>query len=259
MTTDLRSIGMDYPSWRDAMEAAIASDNLSVIGEVRGGQLVRFEDSSGARLHILGVEPFSTYAGFAGSPTVTAHVSSVDDVLALVEIVEDDPSSDNFDKVIEVATCLLSQGPMIVDAGTQTFEHVALSALATDFTLDASIEEYEKRTGATPTTLDFEGAKAIVGDQVGKTSPSATVKLAGVINNSRKHVNELTGKKFWVLNLALPTPMDVLVPGGDEAPQPGMVVSGTFSLTGEIIPPQGCGGGCGDGGCGCGDGGCGGH
>ena len=42
------------------MEAAIASDNLSVIGEVRGGQLVRFEDSSGARLHILGVEPFST-------------------------------------------------------------------------------------------------------------------------------------------------------------------------------------------------------
>lgn len=159
------------------MEAAIASDNLSVIGEVRGGQLVRFEDSSGARLHILGVEPFSTYAGFAGSPTVTAHVSSVDDVLALVEIVEDDPSSDNFDKVIEVATCLLSQGPMIVDAGTQTFEHVALSALATDFTLDASIEEYEKRTGATPTTLDFEGAKAIVGDQVGKASPLSLIHI----------------------------------------------------------------------------------
>ncbi|MDO5029223.1 MAG: hypothetical protein Q4E11_01395 [Corynebacterium sp.] len=259
MTTDLRSIGMDYSNWREAMEAAIASDNLSVLGEVRGGQLVRFEDPSGARLHMLGVEPFSTYAGFAGDPTVTAHVSSVDDVLALVEIVGDDPSSEDFDKVIEIACCVLAQGPMIVDAGTQTFEHVALSALATDYAFDESAEEYEKRTGEKPNKLNFVGAKPLIGKQAGATSPSAAVELAGVINNSRKHVNELTGKKFWVLNLALPTPMDVLVPGGDVAPQPGMVVSGKFLLTGEIIAPQGCGGGCGDGGCGCGDGGCGGH
>lgn len=261
MTTDLRSIGLDFPQWQDAIEAAIATNHLSVIGEVRGGQLVRFEDPSGARLHILGVEPYSTYAGFAGEPTVTAHVSSLDDVLALVEIIGDDPSQDTFDQVIENACCVLAQGPLIVDEGTQTFEHVALSALATDFAIDESEQAYSERTGSDekPAKQDFVGARAVVGDLAGKAAPSAIVELAGVVNNSRKRVNELTGQKFWALNLALPTPMEVLVPGGDIAPQPGMVVSGIFLLTGDIIAPQGCGGGCGDGGCGCGDGGCGGH
>ena len=49
MTSDLKSIGLDYPRWQDAIEAAINTEHLSVIGEVRGGQLVRFEDPSGAR------------------------------------------------------------------------------------------------------------------------------------------------------------------------------------------------------------------
>lgn len=254
MTTDLASIGLDYPRWQDAISAAIGTEHLSVIGEVRGGQLVRFEDPSGARLHILGVEPFSTFAGYAGETTVTAHVSSVDDVLALVEVVGDDPSADNFDQVIATACCALSQGPLLVDEGTQSFESVALSALATDFHLDPDEAAYSQRTGEAPKMQEFIGAEAVVGSLVGSQAPSAEVELAGVINSSLKRVNELTGQKFWVLNLALPIPMQVLVPGGEIAPQPGMVLSGKFVLTGDIIAPLGCGGsgGCGTGGCGCG-------
>lgn len=260
MTTDLKSIGLGFDSFQDAIQAAIATEHLSVIGEVRGGQLVRYEDPSGARLHILGVEPFSTFPGFNGTTTVTAHVSSIDDVLALIEIVGDDPSQDTFDKVIHTASCALAQGPLLVDEGTQTFEHVSLSALATEYAIDETAEQYTERTGQKPELQNFVGADAVVGESNGNTAPSATVELAGIVNSSIKKVNELTGQKYWMAHLALPVPMDVLVPGntGEEPPQPGMVISGSFVLTGDVIAPSGCGDSCG-GGCSCGSGGCGGH
>lgn len=260
MTTDLQSIGLGFNSFQDAIQAAIATEHLSVIGEVRGGQLVRFEDPSGARLHILGVEPFSTFPGFNGTTTVTAHVSSIDDVLALIEIVGDDPSQDTFDKVIHTASCALAQGPLLVDEGTQTFEHVSLSALASSFTIDADAAAFAERTGKTANIQNFVGADAVVGNATGSKSPSAEIELAGVVNSSVKKINELTGQKYWMVHLALPVPMDVLVPGmpDQEPPQPGMVVSGSFVLTGDVIAPSGCGDSCG-GSCSCGSGGCGGH
>ena len=259
MTTDLRSIGLDYPQWQEAIQAAIGTEHLSVIGEVRGGQLVRFEDPSGARLHILGVEPYSTFAGYAGRSTVTAHVSSLDDVLALVEIVEDNPLADNYDEVIATATCALAQGPLLVDEGTQTFEHVSLSALATETALYKDAEAYTKVIGAEPKIQEFTGAEAVVGAKAGTAAPSAEAHLAGVITSATKKVNELTQQSYWELSLDLPFAMDVLVSDADMQPEVGNVIAGTFLLTGDILAPSGCGGGCGDGGCGCGDGGCGGH
>ena len=260
MTSDLKSIGLDYPRWQDAIEAAIATDHLSVIGEVRGGQLVRFEDPSGARLHILGVEPFSTFAGFAGLTQVTAHVSALDDVLALIEIVGDDPSRPDFDEVVATATCHLAQSPLLVDEGTQTFEHVNLAALAVDAAVDEDAAAFEARTGEQAGNVRFTGAEAVTGAAAGSTSPDASATLSGVVNSASKRTNRLTGQDFWLVHLDVPVPLDVVIPADvDAAPQPGTVVSGTFLLAGEVIAPQGCGDSCGDGGCGCGSGGCGGH
>lgn len=263
MTSDLKSIGMDHPRWQDAIEAAIATEHLSVIGEVRGGQLVRFEDPSGARLHVLGVEPFSTFAGFAGLTQVTAHVSSLDDVLALIEIVADDPSAPDFDEVVATATCNLAQGPLLVDEGTQTFEHVNLAALGVEVSIDPDAAAYEERVGRAPGEAVFTGAEAVTGASAGVRAPDASALLSGVVVTAAARTNRTTGQEFHLLHLDLPVPMDVLVPAGTAAaPAVGSVVSGTFLLAGEIIAPGGCGDSCGDGGgCGCGSdgGGCGGH
>ncbi len=249
MTQDLRSIGLDYPKWQDAIEAAFGSGNLSVIGEPRGGQLVRFEDPSGARLHILTVEPFPTFAGFAGSTHVTAHVSGLDDVLALVEIVGDDPSSDTFDQVLGTAVCALAQGPLIVDEGTQTFEHVNLAALA----VDVAVSNGEGKKSH----CSFTGAEAITANS-GSQQPSASARLGGEVERAERRVNALTGQEFWVVVLDLPFSMEVLLPVS-AAPElhTGDFLEGTFLLVGDILAPQGCGtgggcGGCGGGGCGCG-------
>lgn len=257
MTSDLKSIGLDYPRWQDAIEAAIATEHLSVIGEIRGGQLVRFEDPSGARLHILGVEPFSTFSGFSGLTQVTAHVSALDDVLALVEVVDDDPSSPSFDEVTHTATCNLAQSPLLVDEGTQTFEHVNLAALAVDVTVDADAAAYADRTGAKPGECRFTGAEAVVGGSAGTRAPDASAFISGVVNAAVRRTNRTTGQEFWFVHVDAPVPMDLCLPGDlDPAPAVGAVVSGDFVMVGDVIAPSGCGDSCGDGGCGCGSGGC---
>lgn len=46
MSTDLKSIGLGFDRWQDAVEAAIATNELVVAGEIRGGQLIQFADAS---------------------------------------------------------------------------------------------------------------------------------------------------------------------------------------------------------------------
>ena len=261
MTSDLKSIGLDYPRWQDAIEAAIATEHLSVIGEVRGGQLVRFEDPSGARLHILGVEPFSSFAGFGGLTQVTAHVSALDDVLALVEIVDDDPSSETFDTVTATATCNLAQAPLLVDEGTQTFEHVNLAGLAMEVAVDDDADAYHARTGDKAGECRFTGAAPIVGGSAGSKAPNASAFISGVVNAAVKRTNRTTGQEFWFVHVAAPVPMDLCLPADvSPAPEVGKVVGGMFLMVGDVIAPSGCGDSCGDGGCGCGSGGsCGTH
>ena len=49
------ALGMKFDKWQDAVEAAISTNKLSVTGEVRGGQLIQYADSSGAQINILAV------------------------------------------------------------------------------------------------------------------------------------------------------------------------------------------------------------
>ena len=161
---------------------------------------------------------------------------------------------------VATATCHLAQSPLLVDEGTQTFEHVNLAALGIDATVDVDAAAYETRTGEKPGGVRFTGAEAVTGAAAGTKAPDASATLSGVVNAAVKRVNRLTGQEFWVLHLDVPLPLDVLV-SADVFPEPqiGTVVSGDFLLVGEVIAPQGCGDSCGDGGCGCGSGGCGGH
>ncbi|MBV7295285.1 hypothetical protein KRX51_05040 [Corynebacterium sp. TAE3-ERU12] len=254
MSTDLQSIGFGTSDWRETIEAAIATYRLSVIGEVRDGQLVRYDDPSGAQLYILGVEPFSTYTGFASSSTITGHVSPVDDVLSVVDITDDVPSSPNFEKTVCSLTAHIAQGPMIVEAGTQSFEQVALTGLALDITTDASADAYAERTGNRPGTFNPVGAAPVL--RAGGGVPNACAVISATVSSVDRRANALTGENFYHATItAGPVPMDFCV-STDDVPtlEPGMVVSGTVQMVGEIIPPAGCGDGCGcgSGGCGCG-------
>ncbi|WP_448850935.1 hypothetical protein [Corynebacterium sp. 335C] len=255
MNSDLQSIGLGFDTWQDAIEAAIGSDDLSVFGEVRGGQLVRFEDPSGAQLLILGVEPFSTYAGFAGQSRLTGHVSPVNDVLALIDVVDDVPTSPTYEKPLTSLTCNLAQGPMIVDEPTLSFETVSLTALALSVRVFETAEDYEERMGRRPGRFYSTGAAPILHPGESSGQPDASAELSGVVRSSERRVNSLTGDEFWVVHLNAPVPMDVTLPGDVEPePAPGTVVSGDFMMVGEVMAPAGCGGdggGCGSGSCGC--------
>ena len=237
MNNDLKSIGMDFPRWQDAIEAAIASEKLAVTGEVRGGQLIQFADPSGAQINILAVDPFATYAGFASSTAANAHVNMVNDVLAFAEIVDDSGTP------LGSVTCNLAQGPLLVDEPTMQWEQLAITALAVD------INTYESQGAMIVSTGD--------GSQV----PDASAALTARVTSAHYRTNELTGQRFIHATVDGPFPFDVCLPDAPKLPENGTILAGTVMLTGSILPPAGCGDSCGDSssGCGCGSGGCGNH
>lgn len=247
MTRDLLSIGMNFPRWQDAVEAAIASEKLQVIGEVRGGQLIEFTDPSGAQMFILAAEPFTTFAGFNSSTVHDAHVSMINDVLALCDLVNDEGFH-----VASVAANL-AQGPLLVDEPTQQWQHLKLSAISIDSQVFDNAAQAEA-AGLTVGTLVSHGER-IVNSGAAQT-PDASATLAVEIHDATVLTNELTGTKFIRTRVNAPVALDLCLPLTDAIPADGAVVAGTFLLAAEIKPPAGCGG---DGGCGCGSGGCGGH
>lgn len=244
MTRDLLSIGMNYERWQDAVEAAIASERLEVIGEVRGGQLIQYTDNSGARMFILAAEPFTTFSGFDAVSVHDAHVSMINDVLALCDLVNDEGYH------IATVAANLAQGPLLVDEPTQQWQRLKLSAIAVDATVHASLAE----AGVTEPAITSQGAEVV--NSGAATAPDAAATLAVEISGATERTNQLTGEKFIHAVTVAPFAMDICLPYTEQVPADGSAVTGTFLLTSEIKPPAGCGG---DGGCGCGSGGCGGH
>lgn len=240
---------MNFPRWQDCVEAAIASDKLAVIGEVRGGQLIEYTDGSGAQIFILAAEPFTTFSGFDSTSVHDAHVSMINDVLALCDLVNDEGYH------IATVAAHLAQGPLLVDEPTQQWQHLKLSAIAVDTQLYPSSAE-ATAAGHNPHVLVSHGAELV---ESGKAqAPDASATLSVEIFDATVRTNELTGTKFIHAVAKDPFLIDICLPFEGTIPQDGSVVSGTFLLTSEIKPPAGCGGdgGCGSGGCG---GGCGGH
>lgn len=239
---DLSSIGLDFRQWQDAVEAAIASGRLQVTGEVRGGQLIQYSDASGAQLNILAVEPFATFAGFAADTRTFAHVTMLNDVVALADIV--DPHGNTIVSV----TVNLAQGPLLVDDPTLTWQELSVAALGLDVERFASIDDFHAaRLGETLGTVTSPSADAIGA----AASPDALAHFSARVLEAEYRTSELTGQRFVHVSVDGAFPFEVCLPDG-ELPERNSVIAGTAVLAGSIPAPAGGGcGGCGDS-CGCG-------
>lgn len=248
MSTDLKSIGLGFDRWQDAVEAAIATNQLVVTGETRGGQLIQYTDASGAQINILAVEPFATFAGFESITQTFAHISMVNDVLAFCEIV--DPNG----TVLTSITCNLSQGPLLVDEPTQSWQQVGVTALALDVQTYESPEAYESATGEILGLLVSEGAQLVAAGS-GAAVPDASATFSARVLEAEYRNNQLTGQRFIHATVDGAFPFDVCLVDAPELPQKNSVIAGTAMLTASVLSPI-SGGGCGGCGSGCG---CGGH
>ncbi|MDO5075710.1 hypothetical protein [Corynebacterium sp.] len=244
MTHDLPAIGMEYPRWQDAVEAAIATGKLEVIGEVRGGQLIQYADASGARVNILAVSPYATWTGFESTTNATAHISMINDVLALCDILAED------DSVVTSLTCNLAQGPLLVEEPTQQFERLALTALGLEVATFADAAEFHAAHGRDPEPMIVSQGALLIASGSGAQSPDASAALTGTVHSAEYRTNELTGQRFIHVRLAAPHWVDLCLADG-TLPAPGSIVAGTVVLTGSILPPVGCGDSCGSCGGGC--------
>ncbi|PLA28667.1 hypothetical protein CYJ45_02670 [Corynebacterium coyleae] len=244
MSNDLAAIGLNFDKWQDAVEAAIATDRLAVTGEVRGGQLIQYADPSGAQLNILAVEPFATFAGFDSVTRTYAHVTPINDVVALADVV--DPRGN----AMASLTVNLAQGPLLVDEPTLQWQELSVTALALTTECYTSTDAYlALHPGAVVGTVTSPGAEAVASGAA--ATPDARAEFSGRVLDAEYRTSELTGQRFIHASVDAAFPFDVCLPDGD-LPSRDSVIAGTAVMAGSIPTPTGGGcGGCG-GSCGCG-------
>lgn len=247
MSTDLKSLGLGFDRWQDAVEAAIATNQLSVIGEIRGGQLVQYSDDSGALINILAVEPFATFAGFESVTQTFGNVTMVNDVLAYCEVL--DPHG----KVMTAVTMNLAQGPLLAELDTLEWQQLGISALVVDHHTYETVEEYVRATGTPLGLLVSEGAQ-IVASGSGASTPDAAAEFSARVLDAEYRHNQLTGQRFIHATVDGAFPFDVCLPDAPTLPAKDSVIAGTAVMSAMVLSPigGGCGGGCGSGSCGCG-------
>lgn len=245
MSTDLKSIGLGFPRWQDAVEAAIATNQLTVIGEVRGGQLVQYSDASGAVINILAVEPFATYAGFEALTQTFGNVTMVNDVLALCEIL------DSRGTVMLGVALNLAQGPLLSELDTQEWQQLGVTALVDDYQTHADTDAYVAATGEQPGAVHSEGARIITSGD-GSAIPDATATFSARVLDAEYRHNQLTGQRFIHATVDGAFAFDVCLPDSETLPARDNVIVGSGIMTAQVLSPVGGGcGGCG-GSCGCG-------
>ena len=248
--TNLSAIGMHFDNWQDAVEAALATNQLMVTGEVRGGQLVQFNDTSGAQLNILAVEPFSTFVGFNSLSQTYAHVEMINDVLGLCEII------DTSGNPLSTITAHVAQGPLLADEPAQPWQQLTVAALADEISVVPDVQAWTQQNPDTQLgTVESRGAE-IIDAGSGAQTPDATAHFSGQVIQSTTLRNQLTGQEFHhvVIDALFPLDVCISIDALEKLPERGEIISGTGTLTSSILAPSG---GCGSGGCGCGSGGCG--
>ena len=240
MTNDLKSVGLDLGDWTTTVEAAVGSHNLSVAGEVRGGQLIQFADPSGAILNILTAEPYSVFTGFAGQTMATGHITMINDVVSLIDLIDE-----NGYQVASV-TANLCQGPLLVDSEPLQFAPVEVTAIA------LTESPYADAPSDNTATVVSPGVE-IVSTGDGSAVPDAAATIAVQVVTADYRTTELTGQRFIHAVAHAPFPMDLCLPDAPELPAAGTWVTGRFMLTASVAQPAAPSGGCGCGGsCGCG-------
>ena len=257
MIPELRSIGMDFPKWQQALEAAYGSGNLGVSGEVRGGQVLQFDDPSGARMVVLAVEPFGSFASYTGGVPATAHLSMLNDIIGVLDVVDDSPMlqiSGQQAPTIASLTATIAQGPLLVDAPSLEYHQFHIGALANSVRVYGGSTEFAKDGGLKIGEVNSSGLQDINSPA---TAPHATAEIAVEASGWSLKINSLTGQKFWTATVTSPFEFTVVLPedavdeelAQSDAP---LIVAGTVQFTASTVDSAGCGGACGSGSCGCG-------
>lgn len=264
MTVELKSVGLDFPRWQDALEAAYSSGRLFVSGEVRGGQVLQYDDPSGSRLVVLAVEPFGTFASFWGGVATSGHLSMVNDIVGVIDVVDDSPAlqiAAATAPTIASLTANIVQGPMLADAEALEYQPVELSALAVDVEVftDAALVA-TAGYGAEVGVVHSLGLEDLNNPQV---ADHAGARIVVEVLSISRRTCALSGADFWVGTVHAPFPFSVTIPdtgldlaaatiGPDGKPRP-LFVAGNVQFTANVAQAPGCGGGgCGSGSCGCG-------
>lgn len=256
MIPELRSVGLDFTRWQDALEAAYGTGALRVTGEVREGQVLQYDDPSGARLVILAVPPYGSFASFSGGAETSAHLSMADDIVGVLDIVADSPMLQVRGEgapVIASVTATVAQGPLLSEEGTLTYQPVQLSALAVDAevyrTRDAAARAGVLKVGSVEST-------GLADLNSGASAPHAGARLAVEVTGAERRTAALTGQSFWLCSVSAPFEFSVVVPADDSDDDlpVGTIVAGNVQFTATAVDPASCS----SGGCGCGSGGCGG-
>lgn len=264
MIAEMKSVGLDFPRWQDALEAAYGSGQLFVSGEVRGGQVLQYNDPSGAAIVVLAVEPFGTFVSHLGESNSSGHVSMVNDIIGVIDVLDDSPSLQTSAQpapTVAELTATIAQGPMLADGKALEYQPLHIAALATqiDVFSDPSLLQaggHDEPVG----TIESFGLRQL---NSGATAPHAGARVVVEATAVRRQTNQLTGQDFWECSVHSPFDFSVLIPA-DHAdlatvatdaqgkPQP-IVLAGTVQFTAMVASAPGCGGG---GECGCGGGGC---
>lgn len=271
MIPELRSIGLDFPQWQDALEATYSSGLLSVTGEVRDGQVLQYDDPSGARLVILTAPPYGTFASYLGGPQASAHLSMVNDVIGVLDVVEDSPflhASGQQAPTIASLTATVAQGPMLAEVDPLEYQPMNIAALATDISVYSSPTEFAEAGGRQVGTVTSSGLADI---NNGSTTPHAKAEIAVEATSLTQRVSQLTGQKFWVATVRSPFDFSVIFPGDmldlpvdsfgraelgveKEGASSTPIIAGSVQFTCSTLEASSCStsGGCGSGNCGCG-------
>lgn len=255
MIPELKSVGLDFSRWQDALEAAYGTGALRVTGEVRDGQVLQYDDPSGARLVILAVPPYGSFASFSGGAETSAHLSMVDDIVGVLDIVADSPLLQvraEGAPVIASLTATIAQGPLLSDEGTLTYQPMQVTALAADVAVHRTRDDAARAGVLRVGSVESTGLTDL---NSGAVTPHAAASVAVEVSTAERRRAALTGQSFWVCTVAAPFEFTVVVPddGGDDL-LPGTILAGSVQFTATAVDPASCS----SGGCGCGSGGCGG-
>ncbi|MGO1948767.1 MAG: hypothetical protein ACTH1D_03985 [Mycobacteriaceae bacterium] len=262
MIPELRSVGLNFTRWQDALEAAYGSGALRVTGEVRDGQVLQYDDPSGARLVILAVPPYGSFASFSGGVDTSAHLSMADDIVGVLDIVADSPLLQvraEGAPVIASVTATVAQGPMLSEEGALEYQPVQIAALAAD------VGVYQTRDDAARAGILRVGSVESTGLSdlnSGAVAPHAGATVAVEVVHAERRMTALTGQAFWVCTVSAPFDFSIVVPDSDDGIGstgateivPGTIIAGDVQFTATSVDPASCS----TGGCGCGSGGCGG-
>jgi hypothetical protein len=253
MASNLACIGLAVNDDTE-FDALISSvlPRASLLGEVDGVRVVRWEDQSGARL-VLGLadgELKDLLPSFAApAETWLDDISLVSDDVAAASVVDDPDHGFNITLELEerqlisaspppapsLASIVAFGGDVAVHANAQAFHESTRSLLDPDADPDSEPPDDHPPDWSWPRRV---GAESFLSWGAWGEPPQAFARLAGTVTGAEVRTNTHTNQRFVAarLTIALAFNTTVCFPfaDGDVCPQTGNIVEGDVLLVGSL-------------------------